>query len=79
MLNGNINTKNVIFHTPTLPAMTVLSSTTARFFKNNYVSDRGFVIGTSFVGSLLKHNEGDTDKDVSLSGGFTRAALLTNV
>ena len=58
----NIYTKDVVFHTPTLPAMTLSFSTTARFFKTTpYDYDRGFVIGTSFVGSLLKHNEGGTD------------------
>jgi hypothetical protein len=60
--------------------MILFSSTTASFFtysQNDY--DRGFVIGISFVGPLLKHNEGSTDNDISLSSGFTRGALLTNV
>ena len=80
MLHLNTNTKNVIYHSPTLPQMTLLSSTTARFFKstaNDY--NRGYVVAISFDGPLLKHNEGGTDIDISLSGGFTRGALLTNV
>jgi hypothetical protein len=79
MLKVNIYTKDVIFHSPTLPAMTLLSSTTARFFKANYVSERGFVIGISFDGPLQKHNQGGTDTEISLTGDFTRGALLTNV
>jgi hypothetical protein len=80
MLKVNIYTKEVIFHSPILPAMDFLSSTTARFFKTtNYVSERGFVIGVSFDGPLQKHNQGGTDTEISLTGGFTRGALLTNV
>jgi hypothetical protein len=61
----NIYTKDVVFHTPTLPAMTLTSSTTARFFKTTpYDYDRGFVIGISLVGPLLKHNEGGTNIDI---------------
>jgi hypothetical protein len=36
-------------------------------------------MGVSFVGSLLKHNEGVTDADISLAADFIRGALLTNV
>jgi hypothetical protein len=80
MLNVNIKTKNVIFRTPTVPAMSLLSSTTVRFFKSTENDlNRGFVIGISFSGALLKHNEGGSDSEISLSSGFTRGALLTNV
>jgi hypothetical protein len=59
--------------------MTLKSSTTARFFKSApYDYDRGYLIGVSFVGSLLKHNEVDTDAEILLSGGLTSGALLTN-
>jgi hypothetical protein len=76
----NINTKDIVFHTPTLPVMTLSSSTTARFFKSApYDYDRGYLMGVSFVGSLLKHNEGVTDADISLAADFIRGALLTNV
>ena len=80
MLNVNIDNKNVVFHSPTLPAMDLFSSTTARFFKSALPDyNRGFMIGISFVGSLLKHNEGGPDINIPLSAGFTRGALLANV
>jgi outer membrane protein assembly factor BamA len=75
----NIYDKTVVFHSPSLPAMTISNSTTARFFKTDYVSDRGFAIGISFSGSLQKHNLGGTNSEISLPAAFSRGALLTNV
>ena len=37
------------------------------------------MIGVSFNGPLKKYKQAATDTEISLSGGFTRGALLTNV
>jgi hypothetical protein len=73
MLQVDISTNYADFYIDalTLPAMDLLSSTTARFFKPAlHFLDSGFVIGVSFVGSLSMHNKGGTDSEILLSTAF---------